>query len=579
MTVSETPPAPTTPPATARRVRWQVALIVGLLLLQLGLGVATAREQFVTHDEYWHLPVGLRVWQTGWFGYDNINPPLTRVWAAMPAALAQADPGGLQRDQTAHEIGLDFLRAQRGDYLRWYVWGRIANLCWSLLAGALIARWSWQWWGGWGACLSVLAWVTEPTVMGHSALVTPDAGLTCLVLATWFALWRYTLQPGFRRALAWGVCCGLAQLCKFTAVLLWPLSVVALGWWLWSTKNRPRSGQLLGHVAVALVSALFVWNAGYGFQGTGARWGETPVRSRALQRVFELAPWGKQMPLPVPKLYLEGLDGQQHILEGQHPVYLNGAWTTQGFRSYFVWALLWKLSLPWLWLLFWSGASWVISPQQSWSRAAWILGPTLLLFGIASNSGMQLGLRYILPVFPLLCLGIGSLASSTAGTALRSRVVFTALLIGAAGLPWGWLSYPHSLSYFNEFAGGMARGGEKLLDSNLDWGQDLHRLQQELAARGVTEYSLAYFGAVPPGELGMHYTIPSTRPVPGWHALSVNSLYGRPHVLQLEDGTPRAVGLNEFSAYRRFQPVARLGGSIWLYHLTPEDITAWLLGK
>ena len=78
---------------------------------------------------------------------------------------------------------------------------------------------------------------------------------------------------------------------------------------------------------------------------------------------------------------------------------------------------------------------------------------------------------------------------------------------------------------------------------------------------------------------GFYLVANGERPVPGWHAISVNYVYGRPHVLLLEDGTPRAVGLNEFSAYRRFEPVARLGGSTWLYHLTAEDITGWLLGR
>jgi hypothetical protein len=42
--------------------------------------------------------------------------------------------------------------------------------------------------------------------------------------------------------------------------------------------------------------------------------------------------------------------------------------------------------------------------------------------------------------------------------------------------------YPHSLSYFNELVGGPANGHAHLLDSNIDWGQDLLLLKEWLDA-------------------------------------------------------------------------------------------------
>src|SRR5205823_7999770 len=50
------------------------------------------------------------------------------------------------------------------------------------------------------------------------------------------------------------------------------------------------------------------------------------------------------------------------------------------------------------------------------------------------------------------------------------------LLLGGF-LAWGAVSslsvYPHSLAYFNEVAGGPENGHDHLVNSNIDWGQDL----------------------------------------------------------------------------------------------------------
>src|SRR5207248_5064511 len=62
---------------------------------------------------------------------------------------------------------------------------------------------------------------------------------------------------------------------------------------------------------------------------------------------------------------------------------------------------------------------------------------------------------------------------------------------------------PHYLSYFNVFAGGPAEGYRHLVDSNLDWGQDLPSLKRRLDALGSRRPVLAYFGEAPPGAYGI----------------------------------------------------------------------------
>jgi hypothetical protein len=66
--------------------------------------------------------------------------------------------------------------------------------------------------------------------------------------------------------------------------------------------------------------------------------------------------------------------------------------------------------------------------------------------------------------------------------------------------------------YFNVLAGGEAGGHGFLLDSNLDWGQDLPRLKRWMQSHGVEKIQLAYFGRDDPSRYRMRH-----RDLPGAH--------------------------------------------------------------
>ncbi|MDP1798536.1 MAG: hypothetical protein Q8K78_13675, partial [Planctomycetaceae bacterium] len=148
----------------------------------------------------------------------------------------------------------------------------------------------------------------------------------------------------------------------------------------------------------------------------------------------------------------------------------------------------------------------------------------------------------------------------------------------AAGLVLAALRYhPHHLSYFNELAGGPEHGREHLVDSNLDWGQDLHALRDYLREHPASEpLQLAYFGSASPKLLGIEYEFPaSPQPQPGRYAISANYIAGRPHMLRDIDGRERMVALDEFAPFRFFIPKAMMGYSIAYFEISPEDVARY----
>jgi hypothetical protein len=73
-------------------------------------------------------------------------------------------------------------------------------------------------------------------------------------------------------------------------------------------------------------------------------------------------------------------------------------------------------------------------------------------------------------------------------------------------------SGPHHLSYFNQLAGGPEKGYTHLVDSSLDWGQDLARLREWLEKQRATNAGggpvyLAYFGSGDPAYSGIEATL------------------------------------------------------------------------
>src|SRR5262249_45170380 len=123
---------------------------------------------------------------------------------------------------------------------------------------------------------------------------------------------------------------------------------------------------------------------------------------------------------------------------------------------------------------------------------------------VSSQTGMNHHVRYTMPALPFLFVWCSQVAN------VRSLMV-RGVAYGALGLSVisSLTVFPFSLSYFNEAAGGPRRGQEHLLDSNIDWGQDLLYLREWIERQSVPgPIYLAHFGYFDPGVLGIEFTLP-----------------------------------------------------------------------
>ena len=570
--------------------------VAAALAIHAALGISAASRLTPTHDEYWHLPVGLLSLKQGRFDFDNLNPPLCRVAAALPLAFtsAQTGPTGVNRD--AMGWGDSFLAANAARYRTWFFVGRSTIVLFSVLGGLATAIWARELFGDAAGCLAAVLWAFEPNLLAHGSLVTTDMGAAASFVFTLFALWKFATRPGWKTALLFGGILGLAQLTKFTALLLYPLSIAEFAVILIARRTEPlpsgRQGgtaepappattpqaiaRICGLWLIALLASLLVLNAGYLFRGSCSTLRSYDFQSTATSADMRRLTTIGWMPVPLPRDYVEGLDHQRHMMELKYPIFLDGQWSATGFDHYYLWALFYKLPHP-LQLLLLATLLWLAIPGKVGRRLDLqlvVLLPAVLMIGAAEASSMQLGVRYILPALPFLILFASQSARWFDLRTYPFRTITTGLL--ATWMLCSVRYHPHQLSYFNELAGGPPGGRWHLLDSNLDWGQDLGRLADYVHEHRINDIGVAYFGTVPPTALGISYHIPPSHiPQPGRFAVSVNFEQGMPHWVRTPRNEIRPVDINEFSYFRAFQPIARIGYTIDVFDLSPDDIARW----
>ena len=217
-------------------------------------------------------------------------------------------------------------------------------------------------------------------------------------------------------------------------------------------------------------------------------WERTPTLARAVA-------WTDAHRL-LPNAYSEGfLLGQ--VKAQKRSGFLAGSYRTGGWWWFFPFAFLIKTPISVL-LLFVAG---VVLSVVRWRRflddAVYALLPLVTFLGAAIMARLNIGERHILPIhtFALLLAGF-------AITELRAepRKPFRVLL-GALGL-LAVIEFaivcPHYLAFFNQFTGGPRNGHRYLVDSNLDWGQDLKGLKRWMNERDVRHINLSYFGTADP---------------------------------------------------------------------------------
>ncbi len=516
-----------------RTVGSRLAILLPLIAATI-LSARTINRESCTVDEFGNLPLTVVYWSDRALHIDPGNPPLTRWVQGVPLLPERPDPGVSSEEllgyRSSWDLGYVFEAEHFDDYARLLTKARWGSVFFFLLAVAGVFVWA-RGLAGTGAALGAsLLTAFSPNLIAHGRLVTPDAGIAALVVWAGWATWRSIRadSPGGARAVTAvaGALAGAAVLSKFSGLLLLPALPIAI---LIAAPGTRR--KIEGALLLAAVAGLVVF-AGYGFPGFG-KWGSVPV------------------PLPAP--LMEGILAQ--MAEPPYPSYLLGETRIGGWLRYYPIAFLVKVPSGTIALALLAILAIVRERQRRFALP--LLLAVAFFVALSLVTKKNVGIRYLLPAFPLLHVAIAAVFASSHSRWRRvGRVLL--LLAGISGVS----ASAAPLAYFNgaeRFLGGKRA---TLVDSNLDWGQALPDLRDWAEREGVEVVQLAYFGRIDPSVYGIRWRTLKSVPVRGAVAISATLAVGRPYVVRVKERpmmTESALGWSDAESWA------------WLNDLPPDE--------
>jgi hypothetical protein len=422
-------------------------------------------------------------------------------------------------------------------YDRTLALARLGILPLFLLACALVFLWGNRAGGPLAGLAATFLFTTIPPVLAHAGLVTTDMAATAFTAAGSYAALLWAERPDWRRTVALGAAVGLGLIAKYSLLVFLPGIWAAMYLCRWRGIAAVPA-QLRKHWRQAAVAAgiacLVIW--------AGFRFSFGPLSHAHVS-------------LPAPRFFDGLYDVWKHNAEG-HASYILGQRHHFGVWYFFPVTLAVKTPLAMLLLTGWS--LWT-----AWRRRLDIaapLGYCAVILAIAMSSRINIGVRHVLPIY----VGLAVIGGAGAAELLRHAAERRAILLALFAL-FGWqavsgaLAHPDYLSYTNEITRG--RPEDFVAESDLDWGQDMHRVGDFLKRVGATEVSFTPYNVT---YLQAGHAFPRVtysdwyHPSPGWNVVSLSGwkVYNHP-------------GWVDQFLIGQMQPQFRIGRTHWVWKIEP----------
>ncbi len=523
-----------------------VFFLLGFMALRL---VHLAEDKSPTNDEFFHhLANGFSYWAApGDFRMNPASPPLPRMATALPLIFLGAK-APLRHESWSQGNSPEFARQffnveNEGRLDEFFFWARIPIILLSLFLGWLVFLWSRELFGDAAALGSLVLYTFCPDILAHSALATADLAVSAFFFLTLFLFWRYLKEPSGACSASVGFATAFSLLSKFSAVLLFPiLPLVAWAsgrWRILTTKT------MLIFLTTCFIG---VW-AGYLFEVKPLlkNTPDPPKKEAFLRKIGGegLVRFGNQTPVPL-ATFISSVGSMAFTREKGTHAFLLGKWSDAGWWYYYFVAFAIKNTIPFLILCFLALLfARRYLPDRIAGAVLWI--PVAFFFLVTLRDKAQAGIRYFLPIYPLLFVACGGVMAWLSKR--KAGFVLCALL-----LTWhageALAIHPNEFSYFNEFIGGPANGYRYLRDSNIDWGQDFKGLAKVIHQKGYGEVALFFYGPANPS----------------WYKIRYRML--EDSEFESPKNTVYAIGTHNIDAVKwtdRYEPDARVGYSIFIY--------------
>ena len=457
--------------------------VLGILVVHIALVIGLCSASGVTSDERTYIFAGRWIRTQG-----NWDHPLARLHGPLPYLANQL---------LITETPVDDFRPAT------ITRARLGMLLFTLLTAVVVFLWSREAFGRTAAFLSLVLFAFNPLMLGYAALVAVDTAYMAFTVLTLYLLWRYLERPTMGRLLVLGPALGTAFATKYLMLFCGPLVVAAVAAReLLSRRERALPRRVARGIAVAALVTLTTYltlHAWYGFRAGFSGGAETDLHSDPIIAALDI-PVLDVLLRALPHPYLLGVDYQIESSRGDSGIFLNGA-IAAGHWDYYLWSFL--LKTPEIVFLLLAWLAWRLVARELQSAVLFAIVAVAMLLPLSYLSffhPLQLGIRYMLPVYPLLFVAVGALARGARGAG-RNAEISAPVLERAVRDPTshrrGWRAgptnerrglaliavvtlwmgasivshWPNLIGYYNSVSGGQASAYRHFQDSNSDWGQ------------------------------------------------------------------------------------------------------------
>jgi hypothetical protein len=539
------------------------------------------QDDSLTMDELAHLPAGYSYLTQKDMRLNPEHPPLIKDLAAIPLLFIKniyfpADIKAWKDDINGQwDFGNNFLFHSGNPAEIMIFWGRLPMILILVLLGFYIFKATKEFFGNKAGLLALFLFSFSPTFLAHGRLVTTDVGAAAgAFIATYYFI--KALKDGSRKSIIIaGIAFGLAELAKFSLILLIPLfCLLALAWWIIKSGKLIPTLKIL--ILVFIIGYLTLWPV-YQYH----TW-NYPAERQVRDTELLLSSFGSR-PLansviwmadkPILRPYAQYFLGVFMILQrasGGNTTYFMGEISAAGWKTYFpiVYLIKEPLSFHILTLIALLYAVWLRK------RPSFFVFSLLVFIGLywatSLRSNLNIGVRHLLPTFPFIFI----LTAAGIMNLIKPPFLKIKYVLLAGLLLWQAISvitvYPSFLAYFNELTSGPDNGYKYTVDSNLDWGQDLKRLEKWADENNIDKIYVDYFG----GSDAKYYLKEKyaqwwgsrdKKELPKGSYLAVSATF-----LQGGRGNP-VPGFDSpagfYSWLNDYKPVAKIGYSIFVYKI------------
>lgn len=571
--------------------------VIVLLAIMFAMMFFSARGDSPIVDEIAHIPSGFSYVTTGDYRLNPEHPPLIKDLAAVPLVIWGAKfPYDMWRANSPvvnnqWEMGWEFIYRSGNNPDTLVLLARIPMMLLSLLFGYFVFRWAKELFGPKAGVFALILYIFNANIIAHSRFVTTDLGISFALFLAMYFLYKFAKNPKPTTLLLASLGLGVTLVTKFSAAILAPAYVLVFVMMLVNRgENEEKTffakindkklakrfySGFVSFILIALIGFTFMWlfyiphtiNMPSQVQKDlieESLPGDTGLAKNARGILEGLS--GNVVTKPVAQWFLGFTMVTSHV-EGGHDAFLLGKTSNQGWWYYYPVTIAIKTAIPLFLLLMILIIFWRRLPKKDWFTEVylWIIPVVLLAMGMQGK--INLGIRYMLPLYAFLFIFSARLASLIDFKALKKKntvlpIVVILLLVWYAFE--AVLIFPHYLAYYNEFVGGYKNGYKYLTDSNTDWGQDLKRLNTWVEERDIQEIYVDTF----PGSFSSHYYlgdkaiewhVQNGRPN-GWFAVSA-TFYQNSRLKKDANG-----GM-DYSWLDDIKPTANIGGSILVFDL------------